>query len=218
MCGPIAIAIPLSDRSWIARISGGLLYNTGRALTYALLGLIFGLAGMGLSLGGMQQWASIALGGIMILSVLAPRILRLGDAGRRIGDLAAGKLKALFGRLFRLRTFGSLLALGLLNGFLPCGLVYVALAGALVSGTAGSGALFMFLFGLGTLPMMLGISLAGNLLSSRFRARVSRIVPWFIIVLGLVFILRGMNLGIPYLSPELKKDAGRTTMECCDKK
>jgi sulfite exporter TauE/SafE len=86
MCGPIAIALPLSDRSWFARISGGILYNSGRAITYALLGAIFGLLGMGIALGGMQQWASILLGIIMILSVLVPRIGSVNTGISRIVD------------------------------------------------------------------------------------------------------------------------------------
>lgn len=217
MCGPIAVALPLSNESWIRKVAGALLYNTGRTITYGLLGLIFGLAGMGLSLGGLQQWASIGLGVIMILSVLVPRLARIGSAAEKAVDRISRWMTAAFSKLFRIRSHGSLFTIGLLNGFLPCGLVYVAVAGAVVTGGAREGALYMVFFGLGTIPMMLGLSLAGNLVSSTFRKKIGRIVPWFIVLLGIIFILRGMNLGIPYVSPKLKHSTEMTTMDCCKK-
>jgi sulfite exporter TauE/SafE len=218
MCGPIAIALPLSNQSWLARISGGLLYNAGRTITYGILGAIFGFAGMGLALGGMQQWASIILGAIMILAVVVPMLGVAGQKIVRISDSATSILKKPFIRLFKARTYSSLFLIGLLNGFLPCGLVYIALAGALVMSKVHQGALYMVFFGLGTIPMMLAISLAGNLLSLKIRKRLSKIIPVFIILLGILFILRGLNLGIPYVSPKLKMHEEKVTMECCHPK
>jgi len=218
MCGPIAIALPLSNKSWFERIAGGLLYNTGRTITYIFLGAIFGLAGMGLALGGLQQWTSIAVGIIMVLSVIVPRISFINQGFNKISGPFSAKLKIAFGRLFIKRSILSLFAIGLLNGFLPCGLVYIALAGALVMSQVYEGALYMLFFGIGTIPMMLAISLAGNLISQRFRIRLAKVVPYFIILLGILFILRGMNLGIPYLSPKLAQEGNKTTMECCHPK
>lgn len=218
MCGPIAIALPLNNQSWFARISGGLLYNTGRTITYGLLGAIFGLAGMGLALGGMQQWVSIILGTFMILAVIIPR---LGAAGKRMAsftDRLTGQLKKPFIKLFRMRTYSSLFIIGLLNGFLPCGLVYIALAGALVMSQVHEGALYMIFFGIGTIPMMLAISVAGNILSQKLRQKLSKVIPLFIILLGILFILRGLNLGIPYISPKLSQEGDKATMECCHPK
>jgi sulfite exporter TauE/SafE len=218
MCGPIAIAIPLNNSSWLSRISGTLLYNTGRTLTYALLGAIFGLAGLGLALGGLQQWVSIALGIVMILSVLIPKVGAMGKSVTRISNLATSQVKKLFGKYFRVRTYTSLFILGLLNGLLPCGLVYIALAGALVMSHVYEGALYMVFFGLGTIPMMMALSLAGNVISGKLRTRLNRFLPYFIVLLGIIFILRGMNLGIPYLSPKINKTATESTMECCHPK
>jgi len=218
MCGPIAIALPLNDRSWFSRITGGLLYNTGRTITYGLLGTIAGLAGLGLALGGMQQWASILIGAVMILAVAVPR---LGSAGKKItvfSDHLTSHLKKPFIRLFRVRTYSSLFIIGLLNGFLPCGLVYIALAGALVMSHIHEGALYMVFFGLGTIPMLLAISIAGNILSQKIRQKLGSIIPWFIIALGVLFILRGLNLGIPYISPKLNQADDKATMECCHPK
>lgn len=218
MCGPIAIALPLNNKSWFARISGGLLYNTGRTITYALLGGIFGLAGMGIALGGLQQWVSIILGAVMILAVLIPRIGVAGNKVALLTDSMTGILKKPFIKLFRIRTYTSLFIIGLLNGFLPCGLVYIALAGALLMSRVYEGAFYMILFGLGTVPVMLAISVAGNIISQKLRKSLSKAIPVFIILLGILFILRGLNLGIPYISPKLSHDGEKSAMECCDPK
>lgn len=218
MCGPIALALPLGKESWFTRVTGGLLYNTGRTITYALLGAVFGLAGMGIALGGMQQWASIALGIIMILSVAIPWLSVKGEKLNHLVDKMTGVFKKPLARMFRVRTYRSLFIIGILNGFLPCGLVYIALAGALVTGQYLEGSLYMAFFGLGTIPMMLAISLAGNFISGKMRAKLGRLIPIFIVLLGILFILRGLNLGIPYLSPKLSQEGEKATMECCHPK
>jgi sulfite exporter TauE/SafE len=218
MCGPIAIALPLNNRSWVSRVSGGLLYNTGRTITYAVLGAIFGLAGLGLALGGFQQWVSIILGAVMILAVLVPRLGSFGKKLAGTSEKLTGHLKKPFIKLFRIRSYGSLFVIGLLNGFLPCGLVYIALAGALLMSHIHEGALYMAFFGIGTIPMMLAIAIAGNLLSLKIRQKLTGVIPLFIILLGILFILRGMNLGVPYVSPKLEKQGGKATMECCKPK
>lgn len=213
MCGPIALALPLVNQSWWTRITSGLTYNTGRVLTYALLGFLFGLLGKGIYLGGLQQWASIGIGVIMILSVIFPFIFRkinLESSTYKMISLT----KSLFGRLFAKRSYYSLFVIGLLNGILPCGLVYIALAGAIVSGEARDGLLYMTVFGVGTIPSMLAISVLGNVISVRFRNKIRRIIPFFIILIGILFILRGMNLGIKYISPKIDKREP-TKMECC---
>lgn len=218
MCGPIAIAIPLNNANWFSRIMGTLVYNTGRTFSYALLGAIFGLAGLGFALGGLQQWVSIILGIVMILSVIVPRIGAMGRTLTGASDRITGKIQKLFGKYLRVRSYPSLAFLGVLNGFLPCGLVYIALAGALVMDRIEEGALYMVFFGLGTVPMMMALSLAGNLVTGKFRIRFNKILPYFIILLGIIFILRGMNLGIPYLSPKVDKTSDKPVMECCHPK
>jgi uncharacterized protein len=218
MCGPIAIAVPLNNTSWFTRISGGLVYNIGRIITYGILGLIFGFAGKGLSMGGLQQWASVGIGVIMIISVLLPLAGNAGKKVREFTDKFTFRLKKSFGKLLSVRTYSSLFTIGLLNGFLPCGLVYIALAGAILMTGPQNGALYMVIFGLGTIPVMLGIALAGNLISLKFRRKANRIIPYFIVLLGLLFILRGLNLGIPYVSPKIIKTSETVTMDCCHKK
>jgi sulfite exporter TauE/SafE len=211
MCGPIALALPLKNQSLLSKIFSSLIYNGGRSITYGIMGFLFGLIGRGLYLGGLQRWTSIALGVIMVLSVIFPFLFRKVNLESRV-DNALSAVKKLFGRFLSVRTYKSLFIIGLLNGLLPCGLVYIALAGAIVAGTAWDGALFMILFGLGTVPVMFALPVAGSMVSLKFRNRIRKIIPYFIILIGLIFILRGLNLGIPYLSPHI--DHGMKA-KCC---
>ena len=112
--------------------------------------------------------------------------------------------------LLRRRSFNSLLVLGLLNGLLPCGLVYVACAGATATGDLFKGAFYMLAFGAGTVPMMLAISLSGNLVPISLRLKLLKAVPVAVFVLATLLILRGMSLGIPYVSPDLAAGASRS--------
>ncbi|WP_423129149.1 sulfite exporter TauE/SafE family protein [Gaoshiqia sp. Z1-71] len=219
MCGPIAVALPLRSHSWLSKISGGLLYNLGRTLTYALLGILFGLLGRGIQLAGFQQWTSILLGILMILSVLFPYFFRQKIS---IGNLFTGYAARLISnlqQLFRKHDWSSLFLIGLLNGLLPCGLVYVAVAGAINTNQVTDGALFMALFGLGTIPMLLAVSLTGNAISAGLRSKMRKLVPYFVVLLGILFVLRGLSLGIPYVSPKSEKLAPKTEViheeSCC---
>lgn len=213
MCGPIAIALPLKTNSWPERVGSSLVYNIGRTITYGILGLIFGLIGKGISLGGLQQWVSIIIGVIMILSVFFPILFRKIDLEKYAYSFVS-RMKGRFGKMFSIRSYSSLFTIGILNGFLPCGLVYIALAGAIVSGEVSDGILYMVVFGLGTIPAMALLSILGNVISVRFRNRIRKVIPVFIVIIGLLFILRGMNLGIKYISPKLSKDEP-ATIECC---
>jgi uncharacterized protein len=219
MCGPIAVSLPLKEYSWGTRIYSSLLYNFGRIITYFLLGLIFGLLGLGISIWGIQQWVSIGAGTLMILSVAYPVIFHRNSFTLWI-DSFFTKFKKFFGRFFGFRTYPSVWVIGLLNGFLPCGLVYIALAGALISASPLEGALYMLIFGLGTLPALVIISLLGNIFSQAFRSSIRKVIPYMIILIGILFILRGMNLGIPYLSPKMDHQQIHKTEElqkpdCC---
>ncbi|MDQ2180246.1 sulfite exporter TauE/SafE family protein [Marinifilum sp. D714] len=221
MCGPIALAIPLKTDSWLARIFGGVLYNLGRAITYAVMGAVFGLLGRGLVMSGFQQWVSIIMGAIMILSVITPSIYKNRFNADKGVFSFVGKLKMSLGKLFAQRSYGSLLMIGLLNGLLPCGLVYFAIAGAIATGSSVSGSLFMFIFGLGTLPMLLAISLIGNMITLELRKKITKLIPYAIVFIGVLFILRGLSLGIPYLSPPEKamtvpvEEAQQEKPSCC---
>jgi len=218
MCGPIVVALPLKKHNLISKITGAILYNSGRVLTYSILGILFGLLGRGIHMAGFQQWTSILLGITMIISVLFPFVFRekITIAGLFSGFAARLILK--LKKLFTDRSYFSLLMIGLLNGLLPCGLVYVAIAGAINSGNILSGALFMMLFGIGTIPLLLIATLASDAIGQRVRSKMQKVVPYFVFMLGVLFILRGMSLGIPYISPTSEKLAPKTMIEkrsCC---
>jgi uncharacterized protein len=204
MCGPIAIALPLGNKSWFNRSFGSLIYNIGRTITYGVLGALFGLLGQGIEMAGLQRWATILIGVIMILSVLFPVIFHEKIKIDSIFSGYAGRLIGHFRKLFSKNSIPSLFFIGLLNGLLPCGLVYVAIAGAISTGDIFNGILYMILFGLGTIPVMFAIPLAGNLLGTSIRKRFQGVVSAFIVILGILFILRGLALGIPYISPPAK--------------
>lgn len=204
MCGPIAIALPLGVKSWGHRLTGSITYNIGRTITYAILGGIFGLLGKGIEVAGLQQWASIIIGAIMILSVLFPVLFRNKAKFERIITGYSGRLIGQFRKLFSTSSLQSLFLIGLLNGLLPCGLVYVAIAGAINTNEVSNGIIYMIIFGAGTIPVMAAIPLMGNLIGTSVRKKFKWVVSTFIIILGILFILRGLSLGIPYISPKSK--------------
>jgi sulfite exporter TauE/SafE len=199
MCGPLALALPATGGKPVSFFVGRLAYNLGRIITYCALGLVFGLIGKSLVLAGIQRWVSIALGVALLVGLFASRRLALWRPVTMLVD----RLKSAMGGLLRRRSANALLTLGLLNGLLPCGLVYVACAGAVATGDLFNGALYMLAFGLGTVPMMLAISLSGKLVPVSMRLKLLKSVPVAVFLLASLLILRGMELGIPYVSPVL---------------
>jgi sulfite exporter TauE/SafE len=214
MCGPIAFMLPLDRNKPVLRLGQLGLYHLGRFLAYGLIGLVFGLVGKGLYLFGFQQNLSIVLGVIMILSVLIPARYFRGWSATRPVYRAIGKLKSSLGDQLKKRSADTFLTIGFLNGFLPCGLVYMALIGAMALASAGEGALYMMLFGLGTAPLMSAAALMGKFLKGKWGPKLRKVIPAFVILIGLLFILRGMGLGIPYISPTLQAHAVKPVVEC----
>lgn len=205
MCGPIAIALPLHGNTTSQKIFGGTLYNVGRTITYGIMGALFGMLGQGIQMIGFQQKISVIMGVLMIISVLFPALFKNQYSMEKSWFSLVGKLKKSIGKMFSIRTFSSLFFIGMLNGLLPCGLVYMAIAGAIGTGGVLEGTLYMILFGLGTIPMLLTITLAGNFLSSTIRNKINKLIPVLVVVVGILFVLRGLSLGIPYLSPPKQK-------------
>lgn len=213
MCGPLALALPITQKKGINKIAGALLYNIGRAITYAAMGLVLGLLGVGAKIYGIQQWVSIAAGILMVLSVVLASVVNFKAFAQKISFKNSGFIqKGISKRLKNPNPF-TLFVIGLLNGLLPCGLVYIAISGALVSPSLLNSVIFMFLFGLGTLPMMFAIVYFSNLIKGKILNKIQKLIPVFIVILGLLFIVRGLNLGIPYLSP--KFNAQKQEMKCC---
>lgn len=223
MCGPIALALPVNNRSLAFRLISIVIYNSGRILTYAVLGIVFGSLGQGFAFFGLQQILSVTLGCIILLSLILPHnFFRKYSLTRHLYSLFS-KLKENLSALFKKRSLTALFNIGLLNGLLPCGLIYIAITGALALGTMIDGALFMVVFGLGTVPAMFAVSLFSNLLNVKFRTRITKVVPYIVSIMAVLLILRGLNLGIPYISPEVvtKGNTDSTSsvkeLECCHK-
>ncbi|SNC59940.1 hypothetical protein SAMN06265337_0157 [Hymenobacter gelipurpurascens] len=208
MCGAIALALPGQSTGGRRHfVWGRLLYNLGRVTTYTFLGVAAGALGQSLRLAGWQQGLSIASGLLILLLVAVPerytsRVTAVLGLSR---VLAAVKNRLAY--YFQQPTARALYTTGLLNGLLPCGMVYLALAGALSAPGVGGSAAYMALFGLGTLPLMLALSLTGQLVPLLWRRRLTRAVPYMATVLAVLFIVRGLGLGIPYMSPRLSPPA-----------
>lgn len=203
MCGPIAIALPAKSESNIVILLNRIAYNFGRITTYSIFGLVFGLFSKQLVLAGIQQYVSIGLGVIILLSVLLPRQIKNWFANLKPVRGINNFVKNSFANLLKSESGNSFFLFGIINGFLPCGFVYVALAGAVTTGGMLPGMIFMFLFGLGTIPAMLAASMVGKFINVGIRQKINKLIPVFAIILAAIFILRGLNLGIPYLSPKL---------------
>ncbi len=206
MCGPLALALPRgAGAGWWPHLTGRLAYNLGRVGTYGLLGLVFGWLGRSLAMVGVQRWVSIGLGAAFLVGAVLSRGPRLPWPNL----MAWPAVRRLFGRLLRTPGVAALTLLGGLNGLLPCGLVYAAGAGAALSGGVLAGVEYMAVFGLGTVPMMLGLALAGGVLQMPLRARLQKAIPVCLGLMGVWLIVRGLGLGIPYLSPDLRQPS------CC---
>lgn len=201
MCGPIAFMLPV-DRSHSAKkVVQISTYHFGRLLAYSIIGLVFGLVGKGLYLFGIQQQLSIAIGVLMIVVILIPtRIFNKYNFSKPVYKVIS-KVKSGLGQALKKKSADTFLTIGFLNGFLPCGLVYMAVFGSLASASALQGSLYMFLFGLGTVPLMTSAIYLGKFLNATIKQRIQKAVPVFVVIIGLLFILRGLGLGIPYLSP-----------------
>lgn len=210
MCGPLALALPPTGRNRATFLAGRLAYNLGRILTYALLGVVFGLLGHAFSVAGLQRWVSLVAGTVILLGlVVSPRFASAVPVTRLVGWIKSG-----FGKLLQRRALGSMFGIGLLNGLLPCGLVYVACAAATTSGGVLRGVEYMTAFGIGTLPMMLALSIAGQRLQFAFRLRLQRLIPVSLALVGFLLLLRGLDLGIPYISPKLPAQPTEAS-SCC---
>ncbi len=203
MCGPIALALPVSSKSNFSFFNGRILYNIGRIISYSLMGGLFGLIGMKFKLWGFQQSLSIILGVLILIFILIPSKYRSKLYAFGIIQKIINPLKIKISSLFKKNNPASLLLIGILNGFLPCGFVYIGLAGAMAAGGILNGILFMALFGFGTFPAMFAVSVFGKFISLNFRRKLSRLTPIFALLLAAIFILRGLNLGIPYVSPKM---------------
>lgn len=201
MCGPIAFMLPVDRTNKTKRILQIAVYHLGRLITYGVLGILFGLLGKGFSFFGFQQYLSIIIGVIMILVIVLPsKTVNKFSITKPIYKLLSG-VKNRLGKELKKKRTDTFFTIGFLNGFLPCGLVYMAIFASIATGNAINGSIYMMLFGLGTIPLMTAFVYLGNFTTGLVRKRIQQFIPVAVIVIAVLFILRGMGLGIPYVSP-----------------
>ncbi len=203
MCGPLVLAVPGPKAPWRFWM-GRLIYHTGRTLAYMTLGGLIGALGWAVALQGYQGGLSLALGLLMLSAVLIRPVRRwvkrFEAAPARLLSTLRGPLQA----LMKQPGLGNQFALGVLNGLLPCGFSYAAIATALAAGSLINSMLFMGAFGLATFPALLAVQWMGRRAPASWRARLLKLAPYGIAVVGLLLILRGLSLGT-FLSPELRE-------------
>ena len=214
MCGPIAFILPVDRSNTIKKVSQIFLYHFGRIITYSLIGLLFGLLGKSFYLFNLQQQLSIFIGVLMIVIVVIPyKTFNKYNLSKPLYRVIS-KVKSALGKELKNKTPDTFLTIGFLNGFLPCGLVYMALFGAIATGDAWQGSLYMAVFGIGTIPLMTTAIYFGNFLTGKVRRYITKAIPVIVILMGLLFILRGMGLGIPFLSPPPVSQEVSAEYEC----
>ena len=203
MCGPLALGLSLHGGGGrLARLFQLMRYHAGRICTYALGGLVFGWLGRGIRIAGWQQGFSIVLGGMIL-------VLSFGDGALKSVGRSYGPLRRVVSRILYSASGKGRFLLGMANGLLPCGMVYLAIAGALTRPTIAGSMGFMAFFGAGTLPLLLGLQWTGHLLPVLWRRRLRGALPVVTVVVGILLILRGLDLGIPFVSPLLPSVPGR---------
>lgn len=201
MCGPIAFMLPVDRTNQTKRVIQISVYHLGRMFTYGILGALFGFLGKGFYLFGFQQYVSIIIGVIMILMIVLPKkTINTFSITKPIYKLLSG-VKNRLGKELKKKRTDTFFTIGFLNGFLPCGLVYMAIFASIATGNVVDGSLYMILFGLGTIPLMTAFVYLGNFTTGLVRKRIQQFIPVAVVVIGVLFILRGMGLGIPYVSP-----------------
>jgi sulfite exporter TauE/SafE len=198
MCGPLAFAIPVKQgRPWLL-LWDKLSYNFGRVVTYALLGLLVGLLGEQLWLSGLQRWISL-ITGVMVIITAVSKLTKFATLQNKLIARAVSPLNRLL--VLALQKGSGHFVVGLLNGLLPCGFVYLALAGAVGVRGVGSAIQYMFFFGLGTFPLMLLLTVGSGFINQGLRRSINRFAPYLMLFIGVWFMLRGLQLNVPYLSP-----------------
>ncbi|MGW9685191.1 sulfite exporter TauE/SafE family protein [Flagellimonas sp. 2504JD1-5] len=215
MCGPIAFMLPLDHENNTKKLIQVFIYHSGRLLAYAVIGILFGLLGKGLYLFGIQQKLSIAVGLVMILLVVLPSRFFMTNKLSKPIYVILTKIKSKLGAELKKKTPDALLTIGFLNGFLPCGLVYMAVLGAIAYGNPLQGGLYMVLFGVGTIPLMTSVVFSKAFFRNPMKANLRRLIPVFVVLVGVLFIIRGLGLGIPYVSPkQVSTDSISSNIEC----
>ena len=208
MCGPLAFGLPVHQLTPARKAVALGMYHAGRIFTYSLLGLVFGLAGRKLYLAGMQQMVSIVLGCVVLFFTVQYFIFKNAYQPAPVKRFHKWVQSAMI-RLMNKNFF----LFGTLNGMLPCGMVYVAIAAAVSTNDVLKGVLFMGGFGFATVPAMFALGFFGYLVNLKVRNELRKLSPYIIGAIGVLLVLRGLNLGIPFISPVMES-APAAALEC----
>ncbi|MEM7551981.1 MAG: sulfite exporter TauE/SafE family protein [Bacteroidota bacterium] len=212
MCGPISLALPIPRDSLKKKWIGLGVYNSGRLLTYSMLGGLFGLFGTGINLLGLQQGISIFFGIMILLGLVGLTVSHYFQSQFQSSSVMKW-IKNAIGKSFKKGNKGFLAA-GLLNGLIPCGLVYMAIAVSISQTSHFEGALFMLSFGLGTLPAMIGVNWLPKLFQLKKQLPAKKLITGFSFLVALLFIYRGIALEIPPLNQLLEETAFAKISAC----
>ncbi|MCA0238879.1 MAG: sulfite exporter TauE/SafE family protein [Bacteroidetes bacterium] len=205
MCGPLMLALPLPDSARRAVVVQILLYQSGRILSYSALGVLFGLLGKGIAIAGFQQILSLFSGVFIIaMAIMAWRFERLVTALPGFGAFTRA-IQQQLGKMMRKHSTSGSIAVGMLNGLLPCGMVYAALAGAISTTNSVDGGIFMALFGIGTLPLLLTVNLAGRSMGFKWRAKMKMVQPILLTLAGILLLQRGLHLDLSLFESAVPK-------------
>jgi uncharacterized protein len=211
MCGPIALALPIGGKTQGQRFISRVLYSLGRITTYSFIGLMMGFVGNKLFFSGLQQEISISIGiSLLLILILSHKTLIVKPL-----RLFNEEIKNLFSYFLHQKSLASMFILGLINGLLPCGFLYLAATGSVITGSPFGGMIYMALFGLGTAPAMFAVGVLAKFMNLRLRKIFTKITPIYTFLLALFLIIRGLNIGIPYVSPHFAKPIENHLIPTC---
>lgn len=204
MCGPLAMALPVSSRSKWGKLFLALTYNLGRVTTYTILGAGIGAGSALVIPTALQSSFSISVGVLMLLIALILFVLQRKRTIQILPEKWIKKVSHLIVSRMQSGRNVDVFIIGLLNGLLPCALVYAALVTAFASGSVLNSMVFMLFFGFGTLPAMWGVLFFSQWITQAIRQRLNAIFPLMYVLMGILLIARGIQAPAGPIPPEHK--------------
>lgn len=216
MCGPLALIAPIERKNKYTEIRDTLTYNFGRLISYSFLGFIVGVLGLSFTLLLSGQYISIIFGTLMLLFAIQV-YYPFFTFQSKITDQLTIQIGRIFSKLKSYNLAYPAVLFGIINGFLPCAMVYFGLLNAMSSHNNLISIYAMIAFGIGTMPAMLAL---GFIKQKKIISKLyfKKAVPFLLIIAALLTILRGLGLGIPLISPSITDSNSshqNPKMECC---
>ncbi|MCH2174388.1 MAG: sulfite exporter TauE/SafE family protein [Lentisphaeria bacterium] len=212
MCGPIAMALSVNESFRKQHLKLAFIQNIGRIFTYTIMGIGIGFIGKQVAIFRFQQTTSIIVGSMLLGFMICPKRFKQSLGNLLQLSYVGAVYRRLWKPLLKDIGIGKSFLLGTLNGLLPCGLLYGALIIAATTASPFKSGIFMFVFGLGTFPSMFMSFVSMKRLSGPLKAFYQKMIKPLGVTIALLIILRGLGLGIPYVSPELKN---QDHVNCC---